>query len=303
MKKKSVIEKIRMNKFVQYDSINSVLDKFDINESPHMVVFDCTASPAISKLYTHFLKKGFHLVTANKIANSSDLKFYKKIRIMMQKQKKKFYYEANVGAALPIIETIKSMINSGDEIRKIEGVFSGSLSFIFNQYKGKKSFSQIVKEAKENGYTEPDPRNDLNGRDVLRKLLILARETGVNIDESDVRFKSMLSDADMEITLEAFYQKLESNEEYYKKLYQNAFNAHKKLIYYARFDIENGAKIGIEEVDSEHPAYNIQSGDNIFIIYSKRYHRLPLVIKGPGAGAEITASGLYSDFLKLCSTL
>jgi bifunctional aspartokinase / homoserine dehydrogenase 1 len=299
----SIYEQVIQKRVEPYKSLDEVLSRFDINESPHLILFDCTASPLISKRYTDFFEKGFHVIAANKIANSSSINIYKEIRSVQSRTRKKFFYETNVGAALPIIESIQSLRNTGDKISRIEGVFSGSLSYIFKSYTGEKSFSEIVREAQDKGFTEPDPRDDLNGKDVLRKLLILARETGLELNESDIDFQSLLAESDMNIDLESFYKKLEKNEKKYLNLLDSATKNGKRLTYYASLNIDGQVRIAIEKIDETHPAYNIKGGDNICIIYSKRYHQLPMIIQGPGAGAEITASGLYSDFIKLCSTL
>jgi aspartokinase/homoserine dehydrogenase 1 len=208
-------------------------------------------------------------------------------------------YETNVGAGLPVISTLKDLLTSGDRIIRIEAVLSGTLSFIFNSFDGTIPFSTIVKEAKKRGYTEPDPREDLSGLDVARKLLILARETGLEIELSNIAIEQILPPACVKAkTVEDFFVALEANNEVFSKRLKAAQSKNKVLRFIAQ--LENGkAAIKLQEVDAQHPFYNLSGSDNIISFTTDRYHDRPLVVKGPGAGAEVTAAGVFAEVISL----
>ena len=214
-----------------------------------------------------------------------------------------FKYETNVGAGLPLISTLADLINSGDQILKLEAVLSGSLSFIFNNFKGEKSFHSIVSEAKELGYTEPDPRIDLSGKDVRRKLIILAREIGLDMEADDVEIKGILPKACEDApTVDAFFKELEKANDHFEKMRKEAAKEGKKLRMIAQ--LENGkAKIGMQAVDTTHPFYSLSGSDNMIVFTTERYKERPLVIRGPGAGAEVTAAGVFAEILAIGNSL
>ena len=210
-----------------------------------------------------------------------------------------FLFETNVGAGLPVISTLNNLINSGDEVVSIQAVLSGSLNFIFNHFNEERSFHDVVKQAQTEGYTEPDPRIDLSGVDVARKILILAREAGFKIDLDDIENESFLPEESLQAdSVSDFYETLKTKASHFENLYASAKQNNCQLKYVAEFN--NGkAKVGLKEVDKDHPFYNLKGKDNIVLFYTNRYPEQPLIVKGAGAGAEVTASGLFADIITL----
>lgn len=265
------------------------------------VFIDSTASAEIAELYKEVLENSISIVTPNKIACSSDYKTYKELTDSALKYKSKFLFETNVGAGLPVISTLNDLIKSGDQIHKIQAVLSGTLNFIFNNYDGSKLFSEVVQDAKEAGFTEPDPRIDLSGVDVMRKILILARESGFELELDEINNNGFVPDECMETdSLDDFYTSLDEHEEVFQQLYKKAAAENKRLKYVATY--ENGkAATGLEAFSAEHPFYNLGGKDNIVLFYTNRYNEQPLVVKGAGAGAAVTASGIFADVMKIAS--
>ncbi|MDR2126079.1 MAG: bifunctional aspartate kinase/homoserine dehydrogenase I [Prevotellaceae bacterium] len=264
--------------------------------SLHNTVFvDCTASKYVAAKYGDLFMNGISVVTCNKIACSSDFSNYKMLVESAKKEKVSFKYETTVGAALPVISVINQIVNSGDKIHACEAVLSGSLNFIFASYNGEKSFAQIIREAQNLGYTEPDPRLDLSATDILRKITIIARELGLPLEQSNIEKSLFLSDEYFEGDIENFYSAVQKNESYFKKLYNDAMKENKKLRFTA--NIKNGkAKTGLEKIDSNHPFYNLEGTDNAILLYTD-FYKSPLRIQGAGAGAKQTASGILNDIL------
>ena len=263
------------------------------------IFVDNTASEIVANDYSDYLKRSISVVTCNKIACSSDYKKYRDLKDLSREYNSPFLFETNVGAGLPIIDTLKHLIASGDKINKIQAVLSGSLNFVFNNFNDKTTFHDIVKRAQEEGYTEPDPKIDLSGIDVMRKILILARESGYVLDIEDIKNKSFLPEESLAATNnEDFYASLTANEKSFQNLYKKAVSSESKLKYVAEF--ENGkASVGLELIPKGHDFYNLEGSDNIVLFYTERYPNQPLIIKGAGAGADVTASGIFADIIRI----
>ena len=262
---------------------------------------DCTANDNVAELYEDILNKYSSIVTANKIACSSDYDKYKLLKATSLKRGVKFLYETNVGAGLPILRTISDLIKSGDKIQRIEAVLSGTLTFIFNTLSSEIPISKAIRLAKEKGYSEPDPRLDLSGLDVLRKLLILARESNYGLEKQDVNIKSFLTDESLNAkTLNDFWEIVKNEDEPFEKERKRLESENKKWRYVASFDGKN-AEIKLMEVNSAHPFYNLEGSDNIILINTNRYKEQPLIIKGAGAGAAVTATGLFADIIRIAN--
>jgi aspartokinase/homoserine dehydrogenase 1 len=263
------------------------------------VFIDCTASEAVTDLYGNLLGSGISIVTPNKMANAQPMKKYNRLRSLAQKTNGRFLYETNVGAGLPVIATIRDLRACGDRITKIEGVLSGTLSYLFNSFDGRKPFSRVVFEAKTKGYTEPDPRQDLNGIDVARKLIILVREAGYKIEMKNLILEELLPpDVDEAKSVAEMFRNLKKHDSEFESRRQKAAEKGKVLRYIACF--ENGkAQIRLTEINSAHPFFNLKGSENIIALSSDYYNQFPLVIKGPGAGATVTAAGVFADILRL----
>jgi aspartokinase/homoserine dehydrogenase 1 len=258
---------------------------------------DITASEQVASCYDQLLEKSISVVACNKVAASSSYEYYKKLKNLATEFNSLFLFETNVGAGLPVIGTLNDLLRSGDKINRIQAVLSGTLNFVFNQYDGKESFSKVVRQAQLEGYTEPDPRLDLSGTDVMRKIMILAREAGERIEMSGVVNQSFLPDSCLKGPVEEFYEAMEKEEAHFKKLYEEAFNSGRKLKFVANF--ENGkASVGLQHIGPQSDFYHLYGKDNAVLLYTERYPEQPLVIKGAGAGAEVTASGVFADIIR-----
>jgi aspartokinase/homoserine dehydrogenase 1 len=266
------------------------------------VFVDNTANASIAGFYNEILGKSISVVTPNKIACASSYENYLQLKSTSREYKSKFYYETNVGAGLPIITTLNDLVKSGDKINKIEAVLSGSLNFIFNNFKTGVSFAEIVKQAGVEGYTEPDPKIDLSGVDVMRKILILIRESGVEIELEDIASASFIPQECMETkTNEAFYEQLEKHGDVFQEIVNKAEADGKRLKFVATYK-DGKASVGLQSVGKEHPFYVLEGSDNIVLFYTNRYVNQPLVIKGAGAGAEVTAMGIFADIMRIANS-
>lgn len=261
------------------------------------VFVDVTASSEVPNIYEQLLKKSVNIVACNKIAASSDFENYKNLKNTARNHSCQFLFETNVGAGLPIIGTINDLIRSGDKITSIQAVLSGTLNFVFNNYDGSRTFSEIVAQAQKEGYTEPDPRLDLAGTDVARKILILAREAGYSIEFNTIENESFLPEECMKGSVNDFYDALSKYEDHFRNLLEEAKNKGKILKYVAEFK-EGKAKVGLKHIAPESDLFHLYGKDNIVIFKTLRYYEQPLVVKGAGAGAEVTASGVFADILR-----
>ena len=266
------------------------------------IFIDITANEAIANTYSHYLKQSISVVACNKIACSSTVDNYKELKQLSHKYNVPFLFETNVGAGLPVIDTLKHLINSGDKVHTVNAVLSGSLNFIFNNFNKNTTFHDVVKQAQAEGFTEPDPRIDLSGVDVARKLLILARESGEMLEMDAIENDPFLPKECMEAaSVELFYETLKTNEAVFQKLFSSAESNQCKLKYVAAFK-DGKSKVGLQEIPAGHPFYNLEGKDNIVMFYTNRYTEQPMIIKGAGAGSEVTASGLFADIIRISNT-
>ena len=261
------------------------------------IFVDVTANANVAATYLNLLQNGIHVVACNKIACSAPMAHYTRLKAASKEHGASFLYNTNVGAALPYLQSIKQLYLAGERIDRIEAVLSGTLSYIFGLYNGSVPFAQIVRQAHQLGYTEPDPRIDLQGIDVLRKLLILCREIDISLEEKEVVKTPFLPESCLQGSIEAFYEALAQNEDHFKQHYQNAQKMGGKLKYIASYD-QGKASIGLQCILPSHPIFNIGQKDNILLVYSENYLS-PLTISGAGAGAQGTAMGVLSDIVTI----
>ena len=280
-------------------SLDGFLQQVKESNLRNSIFVDMTASDNVSMMYVLYLQASIAVVTCNKIACASELKNYLDLKKISRKYNAPFLFETNVGAGLPIIDTLKNLIASGDRVFKIQAVLSGSLNFIFNHFNESTSFHDVVKQAQAEGYTEPDPKIDLSGVDVARKILILARESGYKLNLDDIENQSFLPQESRDATTnEAFYLSLKKYESNFQEIFKAAKNQNCRIKYVADFD-RGKATVGLQQIPVDHPFYNLEGSDNIVLFYTDRYSEQPLIIKGAGAGAEVTASGIFADVIRI----
>jgi len=271
---------------------------------PHAVILDCSASDAVAAQYPRWLAAGIHIATPNKKANSGSLELYTRVVEARRAAGSHYLYEATVGAGLPIIVTLRDLRETGDEIRRIEGIFSGTLAYLFNVWDGKEPFSAVVRDAKAKGFTEPDPRDDLSGMDVARKLVILGREMGLKLELSDVALEGLIPPQLATCPPDEFMARLTELDAPMLARLESARKVNRVLRYVAALDAASGrASVGLVELERSHPFANINLTDNIVQFVTSRYHQNPLVVQGPGAGPAVTAGGVFADLLRVCAYL
>lgn len=298
---------------INLDNYKTELDEKGITSSPEIlrdgiinmnifnaVFVDCTASEPVSQIYGDLMSQNISVVTANKVAASSAYDNYIKLKNTARERNIKFLFETNVGAGLPIINTMNSLINSGDKIVKIEAVLSGTLNFIFNTISKDIPFSKAIYLAKESGYSEPDPRIDLSGMDVVRKLVILTREAGYQVEQADVEKNLFVPQEYFNGTIEEFWANIRQLDSEFEERRKKLESEHKHLRFVAKY--ENGkCEVGLQEVGQNHPFYDLEGSNNIIQITTERYNEYPMIIKGYGAGASVTAAGVFSDIISIAN--
>ena len=282
--------------------VNEFIESMRNFNLANSIFIDCTSTDKVLRFYESILDSNISVITPNKIANTISMEKWELLRRTAKQNNVQFKYSTNVGAALPVIETLHGLIEGGEKITKIEGVLSGTLSYIFNSFIKDKKFSEIVWEAKNNGFTEPDPRDDINGLDMARKLLILIRETGIRMELDDIEIESLVPQEGKTCSVEEFLEVLTSHEDDLLERNRKASSKNKVLRYIASF--KNGkAKVGIEEIDNTHPFYNLKGTENIVLFETQNHSPNPLVIRGKGAGADYTAFGIFTDLIKVSKYL
>ncbi len=270
---------------------------------PHTVVIDCTASAEVADQYRDWLSRGIHIVTPNKKANSGTLPYYRSLQDAKRGAGTHYLYEATVGAGLPVIQTLRDLRGTGDEIIQIEGILSGTLAYLFNVFDGSESFSSIVRDARAKGYTEPDPRDDLSGVDVARKLIILGREMGLTLEIADVEVEGLVPEALAQCSVEEFMTRLPESDAAMAATLAEARKKNQVLRYVGRIGAAGKATVGLMRLEAKHAFANIALTDNVVRFATRRYCDNPLIVQGPGAGPEVTAAGVFSDLLRLSAYL
>ncbi len=299
------IKKWRSN--LETSSEEADLEKFvnyiDAEYIPHKVIIDCTTSQDIPGKYLQWIQRGIHIITPNKKAGTTAMDEYRKLFSESRKRGIHFLYETTVGAGLPIIGTLRDLILTGDKIKRIEGVFSGTLAYLFWRFNGTKPFSELVGEAKNLGFTEPDPRDDLSGMDIVRKTVILAREIGYAVEVEDVPVKSLVPEALKDVSVDNFMEHLSVMDEQMDTLYREAVERNEVIKYTGIIEEDGSCSVRLKSYPSDHPFAGISGSDNIVAFTTERYNTQPLVVRGPGAGPEVTAGGIFADLLRLASYL
>lgn len=270
---------------------------------PHTAIVDCTASAELAANYPCWLERGIHIITANKKANTGTMEFYRTLRAISRARNRHYLYETTVGAGLPIISTLRDLVQTGDQVFEIEGVLSGTLSYIFNTFDGTKPFSEIVQEARGKGYTEPDPREDLSGVDVARKLVILAREMGLDLDLKDIRVESLVPESLREGSVEEFLKRLSEHDSAMTDFLNRTRDSGEVIRYAGMVDPKAGCSVQLKSYPRSHVFAGTSGSDNIVAFKTQRYHPQALIVQGPGAGPDVTAGGVFADLLRLASYL
>jgi aspartokinase/homoserine dehydrogenase 1 len=261
------------------------------------VFADVTADAGIVEMYPPLLEKSVSVIACNKVAASSDYEKYAALKDLAREYNANFLFETNVGAGLPVINTLNDLMRSGDRVNRIEAVLSGTLNFVFNNYDGTRKFADVVRQAQDEGYTEPDPRLDLSGTDVARKILILAREAGHRLEMEDIENVPFLPASCFEGSVEDFYAEMARQEDHFRKLLDAATSKGLKLKYIASL-VDGKASVGLQSIGPDNNFANLSGKDNAVLFHTNRYAEQPLVVKGAGAGADVTAAGVFADIIR-----
>ncbi|MBM23699.1 MAG: bifunctional aspartate kinase/homoserine dehydrogenase I [Gammaproteobacteria bacterium] len=293
----SEIDQLSEEQKSEKSDLNRIVDHLVSTKGAIKVVVDCTASEDVPNMYKLFFSSGIHVITANKKGLSGSIELYDEIMHYSKSNHKSFYYETTAGAGLPFIKSLQDLILTGDTVHEIEGIFSGTLSYLFNTYDGSIPFSKIISDAKDQGFTEPDPREDLSGMDVARKLVILAREMNLKINTDDIDLQSLVDQELDDLSVDGYLEKLKDYDSEMQNRFQQAHKKNKVLRYIARLSSSGVATIKLEEVDSDHPFAQLNGSENIIIFKTERYSDYPLVHRGSGAGPSVTAAGIFADLL------
>jgi len=287
----------------QSADLDAFVNHIDAEYIPHKVIIDCTTSRDIPERYLEWIKRGIHIITPNKKAGTTPMPEYTELFEESRKRGIHFLYETTVGAGLPIIGTLKDLIRTGDKIKRIEGVFSGTLAYLFWRFDGTAPFSTLVKEARDLGFTEPDPRDDLSGMDIVRKTVILAREVGHSVEVGDVPVKSLVPAGLADVSLDDFLSGMDIMDGDMDRLYHEAAERHEVIKYTGIIEEDGSCSVRLKSYPDDHPFAGISGSDNIVAFTTERYNEQPLIVRGPGAGPEVTAGGIFADLLRLASYL
>jgi aspartokinase/homoserine dehydrogenase 1 len=283
--------------------LETFINHVNADHLPHAVLIDATASTELTTHYEDWLSRGINIITPNKKSNAGPLAAYRSLRETARKHQRHFLYETNVGAGLPIIQTLRGLVETGDEIIKIEGVLSGTLSYIFNSLNGRRTFSEVVREAHSLGLTEPDPREDLSGMDVARKLIILAREMGLDVEMDAVRVESLVAEDLRSGTVDQYLNALGQHDQTIAALLNSARDKGEVVRYVGTIDADGNLSAQMRNYPIDHPFAGLNGSDNIVSFQTVRYNSQPMIVRGPGAGPEVTAAGVFADLLRLASFL
>ncbi len=281
----------------------SFLEHVQTDTLPHTVIVDCTSSEHLARSYVDWLRRGIHVVTPNKKAGSADFGYFDELRRASRESSAHYLYETTVGAGLPILQTLRDLTQTGDEVVKVEGVLSGTLSYLFNSFDGTRAFSKVVAEARQKGFTEPDPRDDLSGMDVARKVVILAREMGLRTELKDVDLQGLIPPGLETGTVEEFLQALPAHDHSITALFETARSRNERLRFVGSVSRDGKATVRLESVPASHALAHLHLTDNLVQFQTSRYTPNPLVVQGPGAGPEVTAAGIFADILRLAAYL
>lgn len=281
--------------------LDAFVDHVQTEYHPHTVIVDCTASALVAQRYQEWLDRGIHVVTPNKKANTGSWDAYRALQSASKGPGPRYLYETTVGAGLPILQTLNSLTETGDQVHRVEGILSGTLSYLFNAFDGDRPFSAILRQAKAEGFTEPDPRDDLSGMDVARKVVILAREMGVPLEVDEVEIEGLVPEALQDGSVETFLERLPEHDAAMTKILRDAQAEDKVLRFVGSVTRDGEASVRLRRYTLDHAFSRISHTDNIVRFQTDRYDETPLIVQGPGAGPQVTAAGIFTDLLRLMS--